>query len=177
MLYTVALYFNKATEKKANSIFSKISKEFGNKYRINNVNHLHLNILMFRYRKSNKTAKKIIETIDKEIINIKKTSIEKSFVGVFSPLGFSLQPIEENYIFGFDNKTIKKIDLIKNIILDEYSTENEWIPSIDLGIRNKNELINGLKKLKLKYEIMDIEINRIGLTEFYPYKEIKIWDV
>ena len=74
-------------------------------------------------------------------------------------------------------KIIIYSDLIKNIILDKCTTENGWIPYVDLGIRNKNELINGLKKLKSKYEVMNIEINRIGFAEFYPYKEIKIWDI
>ena len=111
-------------------------------------------------------------------INLKKDLIKIASFGIFNPSVLFLSPVFDNNLSNSNKNIINILNQIENIIFNKFYIENNWVPHISLGVKlNENELLNGIKILSKCFKPIGIEINRIGLVECNPYKEIKIWDL
>ena len=176
MKYAIVLYFNKTMEEKIKSLIYKIANETGNKYMVDNDIPPHITISLFKYDEEIDT---IINIIENNISKFNKNKIIIASIGIFNPNVLFLSPIMNDYLIE-SNKNISKIIKTNNnnVLFDKYYMENQWIPHISLAVKlNKNELVNGIKTIMEYFEVIEIEVNRIGLAECNPYKNIKIWEI
>jgi len=175
MDYAVILLFNNVSEENINSIILNISKETRNNYMVENNISPHLSISLFEY---NESVDKIIKIIEENKNKFKKDLIKIASFGVFNPNVLFLSPVFDKNLSNSNKNIIEILNQIKNIIFNKFYIENNWVPHISLGVKlEQNELLNGIKILTKCFNPMGIEINRIGLVECNPYKEIKIWDL
>jgi len=175
MDYAVILLFDNVSEENISSIISNISKENGNNYMVDNKISPHLSISLFKY---NEPVDNLIKIIEKNNNKFNKELIKIASFGVFNPYVLFLSPIFENNLLNYNKNIIEILNQVENIIFDKYYIENNWVPHISLGVKlNENELLKGIKILTKCFNPMGIEINRIGLAECNPYKEIKIWNL
>ena len=175
MDYGIILLFENESEDKIKDLINKIAQNNGNNYMLENNIPPHLSISLFEY---NDPIHSIIELLDKNISNIKSQNLYLASIGIFNPNVLFLSPVINNILLE-SNKNINKL-LENNGVnkFDNYYLENQWVPHISLGVKlNKNELLNGINLLINNYQNMGIKINRIGLVECNPYKEIKIWNI
>jgi hypothetical protein len=175
MDYAIILLFDNASDENINKMIFNISKETGNNYMIDNKIPSHLSISLFKY---DKAIDEIIGKIENNKNKFNKNSIFISSIGIFNPNVLFLSPVFNEYLTKENKKIIEIINELENITFDKYYIENSWVPHISLGVKlNENELINGIKMLSKCFKPMCIEINRLGLVECNPYKEIKIWEL
>jgi hypothetical protein len=175
MEYAILFYFDEVNEVKINSIISKIAKESGNKYMIDNNIPPHISILLFQY---DKTIDTIINIIENNKSNFNKTVLKIASIGIFIPNVLFLSPIVDTHLMEANKNIIKIINQNEEIIMDKNYMENDWVPHISLGVKlNEDELIKGLKILVKDFTYMDIKINRMGLAECNPFKVLKVWEL
>jgi len=175
MKYAIVLYFNKAMEDKINSFIYKIANETGNKYMVDNNIPPHITISLFKYDEEIDT---IINIVENNISKFIKNKIGIASIGIFNPNVLYLSPIMNDYLIDLNKDINKIIKTNNNVLFDKNYMENQWIPHISLAVKlNKNELVNGIKTLMEYFEVIEIEANRIGLSECNPYKDIKTWEI
>ena len=173
MEYAVVFYFDRIMKEKINLLIEKIASETENRYMVVNKIPPHITISLFQYDEDIDT---IIRSIENNISAFNKDKIILASIGVFNPSVLFLAPVVNNYLVESNKKINEIIRANDKIKLDKNYIENQWIPHISLGVRlNENELIKGVKALTKYFEVSEIKIEKIGLAECNPYRDIKIW--
>ena len=173
MEYAVVFYFDEIIEEKINLLIEKTASETENKYMVVNKIPPHITISLFQYDEDIDT---IMRIIDNNISTFNKDKIILASIGVFNQSVLFLAPVVNNYLVESNKKINEIIRANDKIKLDKNYIENQWIPHISLGVRlNENELIKGVKALTKYFEVSEIKIEKIGLAECNPYRDIKIW--
>jgi len=176
MEYAIVLYFNKSAEDVITNLIQEIANNNGNKYMVENKIFPHLTLSLFEYNGGNDS---LINFFDDPIskINMNFENIPLSTIGMFIPKVLFIAPVVNKYLLELNKKINELLNANKDIILDKFYSNDQWVPHVSLGVKlNKDELLKGISVLINNFQNIDAKIDTIALAECNPLKNIKTWD-
>lgn len=173
-MYLVSIYFDDKTNKIIQHYINKVAEKTGNTFMTDGKVPPHITISAFE----TKQEQKVIEALNKAIMEMKDGQLEWVSVGTFFPHVIYLAPVLSEYLHSVSQNIYDCLEKIEDTIISPYYRPFQWLPHTTIGKKLSNEEMQvAFQILQNDFSLFDGTVVKIGLAKTNPYTDIISWEL